>query len=188
MKAGATNLLIIVDRNGTLIEDRPFLGKNSNWNQEIRLKETVVSYLAYLQAKYNTTTIVVSNQAGVALGYFDCATVEMINRQIHILLRSRGVNVDHWQYCPYIDQAYAQSKGGPTVNLSFVREKTKRKPSPEMVYDALKELDYSPSLQQFSEIAMIGNCQDDRALAQGIKSKFVDVNNCSLKELLQQFS
>lgn len=183
----AKELLVIVDRDGTLIENDGFPGKSENWREELRLNEPVISYLSYLQTKYNTTKIVVSNQAGVARKYFDCNRVEEINSHLHQELSVKGINIDNWQYCPYMDRTYAESKKNELdIDFNFVREKTRRKPQTDMVTDALKEL--KKEMGEFSEVLVVGNGDDDEKLAERLKVKYVDVNGNSYEDLLRRFS
>jgi len=179
-------LLLIIDRDGTLIEDAGYLGKNKNWKEEVKLKKSVVDFISYIQTKYDTTKIVVSNQTGVARKYFDCKTVEEINKYIHGLLKKKGIRIDNWQYCPYANTAYAEMKKKEEkleFDLRFVKDKTKRKPSPGMVFDGLKEL--KKDIKEFSYIIVLGDKDDDKGLAENLKARFINVRNKGYKELIK---
>ena len=39
--------LLILDRDGTIIEDKHFLGKNQDWKNEIILKKNIISVNIY---------------------------------------------------------------------------------------------------------------------------------------------
>ncbi len=179
-------LLLIIDRDGTIIEDVNFLGKNKNWQEEVKLKKGVVDFISYLQTKYNSTKVVVTNQAGVARKYFDCKKVEEINEYINGLLRKKGIRIDNWQYCPYSDRAYAEKKKkeGFEYDPKFVKDKTKRKPSTEMVFDSLKEI--NRDIKEFSDIIVLGDRDDDKGLAENLKARFIDVNNKKYEELVNE--
>ncbi len=181
------HLLLVIDRDGTLIMNDDFLGRNKDWKEELRLNEAVVSYLSYLQTKYKTTKIVVTNQAGVARGYFDCQRVEEINRYIDVVLRGKGLMIHNWQYCPEVEVSYAELKRHElTFVPGFVKEKTKRKPSSEMVYDALQQL--QKKQEDFAEILMLGDRKEDRGLADNLRAKFIDVKGKGYGELRKDFS
>ena len=170
------NILIILDRDGTLIEDKEFLGKNSNWKDKVKLKKEVIELIAAIQRRYSTMKIVVSNQSGVARGYFGCKTVEEINKHIAELLKKNDIKIDNWQYCPYVDFEYAKlNKEKINFNTKFVKEKTKRKPNPDMVYDALKAL--NKKLSDFNKVIVLGDKSEDKEMAKNINAKFIDVNN-----------
>lgn len=71
-------------------------------------------------------------------------------------------------------------------DYNFVKEQTKRKPSINMVLDALKKL--GRKLEEFSEIIVIGDRHEDGGLAENLKAKFVDVNGKSYEELVGELS
>ncbi len=182
-----SHLLLVIDRDGTLIENDDFLGRNEDWKRELRLNEAVVSYLSYLQTKYKTTKIVVTNQAGVARGYFDCSRVEEINRHLDTVLQGKGLIIQNWQYCPEVEASYAELKKQElTFIADFVKEKTKRKPSPEMVDDGLQQL--QKKKEDFTEVLVLGDREEDKGLAQNLMVKFIDVNGKGYEELLKEFA
>lgn len=180
-------LLIAIDRDGTLIKNNDFLGKNDSWEKELQLNTEVVSYLSYLQTKYKTTKIIVTNQAGVARKLFACQRVEELNKHVHSMLAIKGIKIDNWQYCPDVDEAYAEAKRNElTFDLKFVKEKTKRKPSTEMLYDALQQL--NTELFCFAHILVLGDREEDEGLAKNLKAKFIDVKGKKYEELVREFS
>jgi rfaE bifunctional protein nucleotidyltransferase chain/domain len=182
-----TELLIVVDRDGTIIKNEGFLGKEDNWKEELKYNGGVISFLSHLQTKYKTTKIVVTNQAGVARGLYGCERVEEINSCINNELSGKGIKIDSWQYCPDVDAVYAELKKKEIdFDFSFVKEKTKRKPSVDMVLDALKEL--GKKLEDFSAIVVIGDRHEDGGLAENLKAKYLDVNEKSYEELVKGFS
>jgi len=183
----SNELLVIIDRDGTIIENDDFFGKNDNWREELKYKEDVISLLSYLQTKYRTTKIVVTNQTGVARKLFDCERVEEINNYLDRELIRRGIKIANWQYCPDADSAYAELKKDEIgFDWSFVKEKTKRKPDVGMVLDALREL--RRELGEFSKIVVIGNGRDDHELAENLQAKYISVSGKNYEELLKEFS
>lgn len=180
-------ILLIIDRDGTLIQDDGYFGRNEHWKEELQLNETVVSYLSYLQTKYKTTKLVISNQQGVARNYFDCAKVEEINSHINTLLAPPKIKIDGWEYCPEVDRSYAALKEETVFNPAYIKEKTKRKPSPEMVFDGLRKL--GKTVEEFQNIVVIGDRDDDDGgLARNLKAKFINVKGKNYEELKKEFS
>lgn len=172
-------VLVGIDRDGTLIEEVNFLGKKKNWKDEIKFKKKVIDYLLQLQTKYDLTFIVLTNQSGVARKYFNCETVEEINEYVNVELIRKGIKIDNWQYCPDVDSEYAELKKNEIdFDSNFVKDKTKRKPNPNMLFDALKRI--NKNINDFDEIIIIGDRDEDKELAINLKAKFVDVN----KELI----
>jgi rfaE bifunctional protein nucleotidyltransferase chain/domain len=175
-KIDRKKLLLIIDRDGTIIENDDFPGKENNWEDKLKLKKNVVNFLNILQTKYKTTKIVVSNQSGVARGYFDCKRVEDINKFIESKLNLEGITIDNWQYCPDVDSKFANLKKNElNLNFSFVKDVTRRKPHVTMVNDALIRLGFQK--ENFDEVFVIGNAKDDEILAKNLNSKFINVEN-----------
>jgi rfaE bifunctional protein nucleotidyltransferase chain/domain len=180
-------LLVVIDRDGTVIENNDFLGRNDNWKEELKYKDEVINFISYLQTKFNTTNVVVTNQTGVARKLFTCEKVKEINNYVNNELSIRGVKIDNWQYCPDADAVYAELKKNEiNFDSNFVKEKTKRKPSAGMVLDALDELD--KNMEEFNEIIVIGDRYEDEGLAKNLKGKFIDVNGKSYEELVKEIN
>jgi len=179
------NSLLVLDRDGTLIEDAGYLGRNNNWREEIKLKKEVIDFISYVNKKNSCVKIVVTNQSGVARGYFDCNTVEETNKEINRALLDKGIKIDNWQYCPDVDEKYTQSINDMDFNVDFVKEQTKRKPKPDMVYDALYEL--GKKLDDFSRIVVVGDKNDDEWLAKNLNAKFIIVKNETCGEMIKKF-
>jgi len=180
------NLLLIIDRDGTILKNDDFLGKNKDWKKEIQFNEDVVSFVSYIQTKYSTTKLVISNQAGVARRYFDCKRVEEINGYINNELSKRGIKIDGWQYCPDVDSKYASQHPELNLDPKHIRDRTKRKPGTDMVSDGLKAI--KKELNDFTDIIVIGDRHEDKELADNLKAKFIDVTGKNYEKLRRGLS
>lgn len=89
---------VFLDRDGTIIEDKGFLGDPA----DVEILPTVPQALKLL-ADNGYATVVVSNQSGIARGYFDHATVERVNAEITRRLAEHGVAIDAWYWCSHYD-------------------------------------------------------------------------------------
>lgn len=179
-------VLLGIDRDGTLIEYVKFIGKNKHWKGQIKLKKEVIDLLSYIQTKCDTTKVVISNQQGVARGYFGIKTVESINKHIDRIMQKKNIIIDNWQYCPDVDIKYAKLMGNVKFKANFVKNKTKRKPNPDMLLGALKKL--HKKLGDFDKIIIIGDGQDDADMAKNINGIFLDVNDKTYLELKNEFN
>ncbi len=179
------NILLIVDRDGTIIEDKDFLGKNQNWKEEISFMMPTLDTLRFIQRFANCKTFVASNQAGVARGYFDCKAVEEINNYLHEKILHMGVFIDGWKYCPDVDEEYAKIKKDLHFNPLFVKSKTKRKPNIDMVIEMLKEKNLS--ISSFDKILVFGDRDEDKDLANNLGGNYVDVKNKTYDLLKEEF-
>lgn len=183
-KIKTKEILICIDRDGTLIQNDNFFGQEKNWKKQIKLNDKVINFLSYLQTKYKTTKIVVSNQAGVARNLFNSKRVEEINRYLDRILFLRGIKIDCWEYCPFIDSRHALEHLKLNLNPKYIQEKTKRKPSPEMVFDGLKRL--NKKIDDFDGIIVIGDREEDKELANKLKAKFVKISEEGPNHLLKE--
>ncbi len=183
-KVSSIRVLLIIDRDGTIIENDDFLGKNDNWKEDVKLNKNVVDFLSYVQTKINPVNIVITNQAGVARGYFDCKRVEVINAYIGELLRKNHIMINNWQYCPDVDLDYAE-KTMFDFKKEFTKKKTKRKPSTDMVYNALKEL--KMKLNDFNLMIVIGDRHEDEGLAERLHAQYIDVKEKNYDVLVEEF-
>ncbi|MBI2135314.1 HAD-IIIA family hydrolase [Candidatus Woesearchaeota archaeon] len=178
-------ILLAIDRDGTLIEHVSYLGKEESWKEKVKLNQDVANLLSYIKAKNDAVMVVVSNQQGIARGYFSSAMVDTINRHISALLNKKGIEIDNWQYCPHVDIRYANAMKNTKFVPEFIKDTTERKPNPGMVYRALKELNMKKD--GFDKIIIIGNSKDDLELAKNINAGFIDAAGKDYRELKEEF-
>src|SRR5258708_3509777 len=115
---------VFLDRDGTRIHDAGFLSRPS----EVKLFPGSAEALRLLRgAGYRL--FVVSNQSGVARGYFQEGSVKIANRRTQSLLKAKGARIDHFFYCPHYPQ-------GKVKSLAIVCDC--RKPNPGMIKKAAR--------------------------------------------------
>jgi D-glycero-D-manno-heptose 1,7-bisphosphate phosphatase len=134
--------LVCIDRDNTLIKDSGFFGRDIHWRSQLEFYPESISALRLLR-KNHIKIAIISNQAGVALGYFDEERVKEINKEIARELKLAHTKVDNWQYCPYVDEEYLIKKeinpeGNKYVNNEIAAKM--RKPAAGMVEKAIEEL------------------------------------------------
>jgi len=88
--------LILLDRDGTIIEDTHYLHDPD----QIRLLDGAVEGLQYL-CEVGYTLAIVSNQSGVGRGFFDEAAVEAVNTRLRSLLLERAITLHGIYVCPH---------------------------------------------------------------------------------------
>ena len=72
---------------------------------------------------------VVTNQAGVARGYYDEAAVDSFHRHIASELQTQNVRIDDFRYCPHHVEGIIEAYRKPCAS---------RKPGPGMILDLMK--------------------------------------------------
>ena len=112
-----------LDRDGVLIEDTgyPHRPEDIRWMPGAAAAVKALSEAGYL-------VFVVTNQAGVARGYYDEAQVGVMHRRMAGVLAGQGAHVDAFEYCPHHPQA---------VRPEYRRDCRRRKPRPGMIEDLL---------------------------------------------------
>jgi D-glycero-D-manno-heptose 1,7-bisphosphate phosphatase len=110
---------VFLDRDGTIIEDKGFLGEPAG----VAILPTVVDALALLRER-GYALVVVSNQSGIARGYFGEDEVRAVNAEVDRRLLAGGATIDGWYWCAHYDSGCEC-----------------RKPAPGMVERAAADLD-----------------------------------------------
>ena len=116
MKAGGG--AVFIDKDGTLIDDVPY---NID-PRKVKLAEGAWPALLRMK-KAGFRLVVVSNQSGIARGWFEESDLLPVNREIQALLAPHGVEIDAFYYCPH----------GPDDHCAC------RKPTPGMILHAANE-------------------------------------------------
>ncbi len=117
---------VFLDRDGTLIEEVGYLDRL----ERLRLFPYSIDAVRLLN-RAGFKVVVVSNQAGVARGFFDEAFVLEVQRAIDADLTASHARIDGWYYCPH----------HPDAPLAAYRRQCGcRKPQPGMVRQAEREL------------------------------------------------
>lgn len=116
---------IFLDRDGTLNVDKEYMFKFEDF-------EIIPGVLPSLQIFQDLgyRLFVVSNQSGVARGYFSYADVELLQRQADALFRSHGITFDEWIFCPH----HTTGK-----DPRYVLDCDCRKPMPGMIHALAKK-------------------------------------------------
>jgi D-glycero-D-manno-heptose 1,7-bisphosphate phosphatase len=121
---------VFLDRDGTLIDEVGYLDR----------PERVVLYpwsIAAIRAlnRSNIRTVMVTNQSGVARGFFDEALVERVHRHIAGQLEAGGAYLDRYYYCPHHPDGRV---------AGYARACDCRKPGRGLIDRAVEELGVDP--------------------------------------------
>lgn len=138
----AMSRAVFLDKDGTLIDDVPY-----NVDPErVTLARGAGSALRELKV-HGYSLIVVSNQAGVALGRFSLQALSGVERRIQELLRPSGVAIDAFYYCPHLPQA---------TNVRYAVRCLCRKPQPGLLRQAARDRQL-----ELAQSWLIGDILDD---------------------------
>jgi D-glycero-D-manno-heptose 1,7-bisphosphate phosphatase len=147
---------VFIDRDGTISEEVGYI------NHPARFRVFPYSAAAIkLLNEAGWLAILVTNQAGVARGYFTEEMIHTVHNQLEHNLKEAGARLDAIYYC-----AHHPSVGAPPYRF----ECDCRKPKPGLILRAAKELNVD-----LGQSWMIGDRYSDIELARnaGVNSGFV---------------
>ncbi len=151
------NRAVFLDRDNTLIEDPGYISDPG----QVRLMHGVTDALRQL-GKMDYKLIVITNQSGIARGYFDEVKLKDIHNKLEQLLWVEDVSLDGIYYCPYHPEG---------VIGKYRMESELRKPNPGMLLKAAQDKDID-----LSQSWMIGDSERDIQAGQaaGCKTIFIE--------------
>jgi D-glycero-D-manno-heptose 1,7-bisphosphate phosphatase len=147
---------VFIDRDGTISEEVGYINHPSRF----RLFPFAASAIKHL-SENDWLAILVTNQAGVARGYFSEDMIQTVHDGMTTDLESNGAKLDAIYYC-----AHHPSVGEPPYRF----ECDCRKPKPGLISRAAQDYDID-----LNESWMVGDRYSDIELARnaGLKSAFV---------------
>lgn len=147
---------VFIDRDGTISEEVGYINHVSRF----RLFPYAAPAIKHLNES-GWLAIVITNQAGVARGYFSEVTIEAVHAAMTKELENSSARLDAIYYC-----AHHPSVGEPPYRLDC----DCRKPKPGLIARAAKDFDID-----LEQSWMVGDRYSDVELARnaGVKSLFV---------------
>lgn len=127
--------LVLLDRDGTLIRNLPFLHDPA----KVEILPGVIDGLLKLQAA-GLRLAIVSNQQGIGLGYFTVQDFIAVNQAMLRELGARGIRISKIYFCPH----------------SLAEQCSCRKPATGMITRAMRDFKVAPE-QTF----LIGDSDED---------------------------
>jgi histidinol-phosphate phosphatase family protein len=131
-----------LDRDGTILNERGYLGDP----KRMKFYPSAIRGLKSLQ-KLGFRLLIISNQSGVARGYFSLKQLGLVNRVFKQRLAAKGIRIDGIYFCPHL----------PTAGCGC------RKPNPGMIRRAVRDFRVKPK-----QSYMIGDQERDVELAKRV--------------------
>lgn len=151
---GKKSPAIFLDRDGTVSEEVGYVNHLDRFKLLPRSLEAIrrINQSAFL-------AVLVTNQAGVARGYFKEPLVQQVHRKLTEMLAAGGAHLDGIYYCPH----------HPSAGLPpYRRDCECRKPRPGMVRAAERDLDID-----VARSFMVGDKHSDIGFAHSLGMKGV---------------
>jgi D-glycero-D-manno-heptose 1,7-bisphosphate phosphatase len=150
----AKHRAVFLDRDGTINEEVGYLDSLD----KLRLFPKTTAAIKKIHDG-GLKAVVVTNQSGVARGYFSESLVMEIHHSIQESLKKAGTFIDAFYYCPHHD---TEGKG------IYLKACTCRKPKPGMLLKAAAELDID-----LAGSYMVGDTLKDMETARNIPMKAI---------------
>lgn len=136
------NKAVFIDKDGTLIPDIPY-----NIDPElIELEENSIRGLKEIK-RAGYLLIIISNQSGVARGYFAEKELERVREKLTLLLTDQGIKLDGFYYCPHHPEG---------IIKEYIADCGCRKPKAGMIIKAAEDFEVD-----LSQSWMIGDILND---------------------------
>jgi len=149
---------VLLDRDGTIIKDHGYVGSI----ERVELLDGAAEAIAALNAA-DVPVAVVTNQAGVARGFYGIEDVRAVHSHLDDLLMRRGAHVDAWLFCPYHPDGIVEE---------YARWSSDRKPAPGMALAAAHRLELD-----LSRSWVVGDSECDIELARGVGARPIRIGN-----------
>jgi D-glycero-D-manno-heptose 1,7-bisphosphate phosphatase len=120
----ASDKVVILDRDGTVVIDRGYLADPAGLEFEPRAAEGLQWFYAH-----GYRLVVVTNQSGVGRGLFPLQSVLDMNTRLEIMAEEIGVRLEGIYFCPHAPGAGCDC----------------RKPAPGLMTQAASELGFDPA-------------------------------------------
>jgi D-glycero-D-manno-heptose 1,7-bisphosphate phosphatase len=147
---------IFLDRDGVIVEDTGYISSP----EELILIPDVIPVLKKLQHSFRL--IVVTNQSGVARGYFTEEDLFAINERVIQMLADYGIGLDAIYYCPH----------HPKVGKDEYRIECEcRKPKPGLLRQATEEFNI-----ELEKSFLIGDQETDIQAGRALGIKTIKIN------------
>ncbi len=89
-----------LDRDGTIIEDVNYIARP----EDVRVRPGAVEAIRTLNER-DIVVVVITNQSGIARGFFAEADYEVVKRRLDTLLAVQGARIDATYVCPHFPEA-----------------------------------------------------------------------------------
>lgn len=145
---------VFLDRDGTLIEEVGYLDRP----ERVELFPWSIDAIRALN-RAGVRVVMMTNQSGVARGFFTEAIVQQVHRHIAALLEAGGARIDAYYYCPHHPDGKV---------AEYTRVCGCRKPAPGLIERAERELGVDPRAS-----CVVGDRWLDVALARAVGARSV---------------
>lgn len=143
--------VIFLDRDG-------ILNRDSGYVHQIDDLEIIEDTIKFLKED-DRLKIVVTNQSGIARGYYTTEMMEQFHDALGEALGQNGIKVEDWYFCPFHPEGQVEA---------YAKHSLRRKPRPGMILDFASQFPVD-----FKKSVMIGDRHTDQIWLSFLESKIV---------------
>ncbi len=154
--------VLFLDRDGVLNHDINYLHRRDQWVWIDGAREAI-----RMANDLGIAVVVVTNQAGIARGYYDEAALQALHLTINAELKMMGAFIDAFYYCPYHPDAADE--------VYRIKTPLDRKPMPTMLMRAIQHHDLDPNNALF-----VGDQDTDQGAADSAGVPFLRFDGSNL--------
>ncbi len=151
------------DRDGVLIKDYGYFFNKS----KIKWLKGAINSIKILKRK-KIKVIVITNQSGIARGFFDENDLNKFHKQMNLELKKKNAKIDKFYFCPFHPKGSVKK---------YSKKSNLRKPNNGMILQALNKFNLKNS-----ECFMIGDKRSDYLCAKKSNIKFEYKKKYSLEK------
>jgi len=161
-----TKMAVFLDRDGTLNVEKGYVHRIDDWEWIPGAIESILSL-----KKLGFLVVVVTNQAGIARGYYSESDMHKLHEHINQELKKHSTCIDAFYHCPH------------HAEFGKIRDCECRKPLPGMIEQAKSDLDID-----LTHSWLIGDKISDiqAGMAAGVKSILVQTGYGHKERHLQE--
>lgn len=156
----------IFDRDGVLIKNYGYIYEN----KKIKWLKGSIEAIKFLNNK-KIKVIVVTNQSGIARGYFTEKQLLSFHYFIKNFLKKRSAKIDTIYFCPFYKNGLIKK---------YAKDSFLRKPNPGMILRALRDFNLKTE-----NCFMIGDSRSDYLAAKKANVNFEYKKKCNLFDQVQ---
>jgi D-glycero-D-manno-heptose 1,7-bisphosphate phosphatase len=133
---------VFIDRDGTINQEKEYISRVEDF-------ELIPGSLEALKllTQHKIKIYIVTNQAGIAKGYFTVEQFHHLTRYMVDIFEKEGISIEKVLYCPHHPNG---------IVPEFTRDCLCRKPNTKLLKDVIEENNY-----QMDEIVLIGDKNTD---------------------------
>jgi histidinol-phosphate phosphatase family protein len=146
------NRAVFLDRDGTIIHDKNYL---SDPAKVVLYKNAARAILKLQRAGFKV--IAVTNQSGIARGYFKLSDYKKVTAKMNALLKLEGAKLDGIYFCPHLGSACLCRKPKPQMALDAKKKFNLDLKKSYVIGDSLRDAEFAANFGGTGILVLTGH-------------------------------